>query len=102
MVHAGYPAVENHGEACERLLQAAADVLPAEGINPRGQPMTGSEDFSYMINATPDRKGAMFFLGSGCQAKGICNYLHANPYYLDDDCLLIGAQIFVNLATRRD
>ncbi|USV59642.1 hypothetical protein [Aeromonas encheleia] len=34
------------------------------------------------------------------QAKGICNYLHANPYYLDDDCLLIGAQIFVNLATR--
>ena len=66
----------------------------------RRQPMTGSEDFSYMINATPGRKGAMFFLGSGCQAKGICNYLHANPYYLDDDCLLIGAQIFVNLATR--
>ncbi|MOA00162.1 hypothetical protein D3C78_1195100 [compost metagenome] len=53
-----------------------------------------------MINATPDRKGAMFFLGSGNQAKGICNYLHANPYYLDDDCLLVGAQIFVNLATR--
>ena len=22
MVYAGYPAVENHGEACERLLQA--------------------------------------------------------------------------------
>ena len=101
MVHAGYPAVENHAGACERLLQAAAEVLPAECINAQGQPMTGSEDFSYMINATPDRKGAMFFLGSGNQAKGICNYLHANPYYLDDDCLLIGAQIFVNLATRR-
>ena len=101
MVHAGYPAVENHTEACERLQQAAAEVLPAECINAQGQPMTGSEDFSYMINATPDRKGAMFFLGSGNQAKGICNYLHANPYYLDDDCLLIGAQIFVNLATRR-
>lgn len=38
MVHAGYPAVENHGEACERLLQAAADVLPAEGINPGASP----------------------------------------------------------------
>ncbi|WP_429109510.1 hypothetical protein [Aeromonas media] len=22
------------------------------------------------------------------------------PYYLDDDCLLVGAQIFVNLATK--
>ncbi|MFM5558700.1 hypothetical protein [Aeromonas rivipollensis] len=32
--------------------------------------------------------------------QGLCNYLHGNPYYLDDDCLLIGAQIFVNLATR--
>lgn len=53
-----------------------------------------------MVNACRGRKGAMFFLGSGCQAKGICNYLHANPYYLDDDCLLVGAQIFINLATR--
>ncbi len=31
--------------------------------------------------------------------QGLCNYLHGNPYYLDDDCLLIGAQILVNLAT---
>ncbi|MFM5873376.1 M20 family metallopeptidase [Aeromonas veronii] len=100
MVYAGYPAVENHADACARLLQAAADVLPSEGINAQGQPMTGSEDFSYMVNACRGRKGAMFFLGSGCQAKGICNYLHANPYYLDDDCLLVGAQIFINLATR--
>lgn len=100
MVHAGYPAVENHPQACERLQQAASNVLSSDGINAKGQPMTGSEDFSYMINATPSRMGAMFFLGSGNQAKGICNYLHANPYYLDDDCLLIGAQIFVNLATR--
>ena len=101
MVYAGYPAVENHADACARLLQAAADVLPGEGINPQGQPMTGSEDFSYMVNACRGRKGAMFFLGSGCQAKGICNYLHANPYYLDDDCLLVGAQIFINLATTK-
>lgn len=99
MVYAGYPAVENHADACARLLLAAADVLPSEGINAQGQPMTGSEDFSYMVNACRGRKGAMFFLGSGCQAKGICNYLHANPYYLDDDCLLVGAQIFINLAT---
>lgn len=101
MVYAGYPAVENHSDAYARLLQAATDVLPSEGINAQGQPMTGSEDFSYMVNACRGRKGAMFFLGSGCQAKGICNYLHANPYYLDDDCLLVGAQIFIKLATTK-
>lgn len=101
MVYAGYPAVENHADAYARLLKAA-DVLPKEGINAQGQPMTGSEDFSYMVNACRGCKGAMFFLGNGCQDKGICNYLHANPYYLDDDCLLVGAQIFINLATRRD
>ncbi len=33
--------------------------------------MTGSEDFSYMINATKDKLGAMYFLGSGNQAKGL-------------------------------
>ena len=85
------------------IPNAIADHVQARGtIRAKGQPMTGSEDFSYMINATPSRMGAMFFLGSGNQAKGICNYLHANPYYLDDDCLLVGAQIFVNLATRVD
>ncbi|OTA20578.1 amidohydrolase [Xenorhabdus beddingii] len=52
-----------------------------------------------MINATQDRVGAMFFLGSGNKAKGIDNYLHANPYFIDDDCLLAGAQIFINLVT---
>ncbi|MGL4826992.1 MAG: M20 metallopeptidase family protein [Vibrionaceae bacterium] len=101
MVHTGYPAVENHADASARLLQAASRFLPAENINAQGMPMTGSEDFSYMVNACRNRKGAMFFLGSGNQSKGICNYLHSNPYYLDDDCLLVGAQIFINLAIHK-
>ncbi|MDC9598418.1 M20 metallopeptidase family protein [Xenorhabdus anantnagensis] len=94
-----YPAVENHPYAHLRILEAAAKFLPAGHINSNSHPMTGSEDFSYMINATKDRVGAMFFLGSGNKAKGIDNYLHANPYFIDDDCLLVGAQIFINLVT---
>lgn len=96
----GYPAVINHPQAAEVIKNAAAAFLPAENIDSNGKPMTGSEDFSYMINATKDRLGAMYFLGSGNKAKGINNYLHANPYFVDDDCLLIGAQIFINIATR--
>ncbi|MGL6177437.1 MAG: M20 metallopeptidase family protein, partial [Vibrionaceae bacterium] len=59
MVHTGYPAVENHTDASARLLQAASRFLPAENINAQGMPMTGSEDFSYMVNACRNRKGAM-------------------------------------------
>ena len=98
MVSTGYPAVINHKEAFQRVIQSASCFL--QRIDTHCKPMTGSEDFSYMVNAVPDRKGALFFLGSGCAEKGINNYLHSNPYYLDDDCLLVGAQIFINLVTR--
>lgn len=93
----GYPAVINHKYASQRIIAAASTFL--EDIDDNCKPMTGSEDFSYMVNAVPDKKGALFFLGSGCQEKGIYNYLHANPYYVDDDCLLVGTQIFIELAT---
>jgi len=96
---AGYPAVINHPEAYQRVLKAARDVVPAELINDKCLPMAGSEDFSFMVNATENKKGAMFFLGSGNSAKGIMNYLHASPYYVDEDFLLIGAQIFINIVS---
>ncbi|MBD2780315.1 M20 metallopeptidase family protein [Xenorhabdus szentirmaii] len=99
IVYSSYPAVDNHPYAYQRILAAAAQFLPAENIESNSSPMTGSEDFSYMINATKEGVGAMFFLGSGNKTKGIDNYLHSNPYYIDDDCLLVGAQIFINLVT---
>jgi amidohydrolase len=95
----GYPAVINHPHCYQRVLTAAREVVPATLIQDKCLPMAGSEDFSFMINATTGRKGAMFFLGSGNSSKGITNYLHANPYYVDEDFMLIGAQIFINIVT---
>lgn len=97
MVCTGYPAVINHQYAYQRIVAAASSFL--NDIDIHCEPMTGSEDFSYMINAVHDKKGGFFFLGSGCREKGILNYLHANPYYVDDECLLIGVKMFVELAT---
>ncbi|PSW08820.1 amidohydrolase [Photobacterium sanctipauli] len=99
MTYCGYPAIINHPQAFERVVQAAASVVPADMLNANGSPMTGSEDFSYMVNATEDKRGAFFFLGSGNKEKGICNYLHSNPYYVDDHAPMVGAQIFINIAT---
>lgn len=94
----GYPAIINHNHAYHRVVNAAKLVIDDSLLNAHCSPMTGSEDFSLMVNATENQCGAMFFLGTGNSTKGIQNYLHANPYYLDEDAMLIGAQIFINLA----
>ena len=96
---ASYPAVINHKRAYQRVVQAANNIVPAGYINKQCQPMTGSEDFSEMVNAANDKCGAMFFLGVGNHMQGINNYLHSNPYYIDDDAMIIGAQVFIALAT---
>lgn len=96
---AGYPAVINHKKAYQRVLDAAEHTVPQEYVNSQCLPMTGSEDFSEMINATRNKCGAMFFLGVGNSKKGINNYLHSNPYYVDNDAMLIGVQLFIALAT---
>lgn len=98
MEYVGYPAVINHIDAYQRVFDAAQMTLPTDRFDPNCTPMSGSEDFSLMINAVENQKGAMFFLGSGNKEAGICNYLHSNPYYVDDNSLLIGAQIFIRIA----
>ncbi|MGF1702080.1 M20 family metallopeptidase [Photobacterium makurazakiensis] len=97
--YCGYPAVINHESAYQRVVKAASETIPAELLDATGSPMTGSEDFSLMVEAAKNKQGAMFFLGSGNSAKGINNYLHSNPYFVDEDFLLVGAQIFINIAT---
>lgn len=93
----GYPAIINHKEASKKLIAAAKECLNEDDINATCEPMTGSEDFSYMVNACKDKMGAFFFLGSGNSEKGICNYLHSNPYYVEESSILVGTNIFVNL-----
>jgi amidohydrolase len=95
----GYLGVINHHYAYERVLEAAKSVIPDKNIDPCCPPMTGGEDFSEMILGTKDRCGAMFFLGLGNAEKGIKNYLHSNPYVVDDDGMFIGVRIFTALAT---
>lgn len=92
------PAIINHKVCVEQILNAAKKLLKHQDkLESPCDPMHASEDFSHMINALPSKKGAMFFLGSGNKARGICNYLHANPYYVEDKAVVIGAQMWVNI-----
>ncbi|TLD96901.1 amidohydrolase [Helicobacter jaachi] len=94
----GYPAMINHPLCAQKIIDAAKKCLKNHTMLIEScEPMSASEDFSYMINAAPEHKGAMYFLGSGNVQKGICNYLHANPYYVEDRAVIVGAQIWINL-----
>lgn len=95
--YTGYPAVENHREAVNTLVSIFNKFIPEEMIETNCTPMTGSEDFSLFINAIPNKTGAMFFLGMGNPEEGIINYLHANPYYVEDRGMLVGVQIVADL-----
>lgn len=97
--YCGYPAIINHTECYNKIVECATKILKDPTmLNANCSPMTGSEDFSFMVNASRDKKGAMFFLGSGNTNRGICNYLHSNPYYVEDKAIVVGAQIFISLA----
>lgn len=94
----GYLAIFNHALCVQRLVKSAQKVLKKdEMLIQECEPMSASEDFSEMIEACKDKRGAMYFLGSGNKAKGICNYLHSNPYYVEDKAILVGAQIWINV-----
>ena len=94
----GYPAIINHPSCADRLIHAATQVLKDPTmLDTACAPMSASEDFSYMIEACRGKKGAMYFLGSGNSAQGICNYIHSSPYYVEDKAILVGAQIWIQV-----
>jgi amidohydrolase len=96
---AGYPGIVNNPYAYKRILKAARNVIPDQNIECNCSPMAGGEDFSEMILGTKNRCGAMFFLGLGNADKGITNYLHSNPYIVDEEAMFAGVCIFIVLAT---
>jgi len=51
-----------HAHAHARVVAAAEVTVPAALLNPNCLPMSGSEDFSMMVNATTDQCGAQIFI----------------------------------------
>ena len=90
----GYPAINNHRQATQDLIDVGHQLLGEEGVLTDLPPMVGSEDFSYFLE---ERPGAFFFLGSGDHAKGICNPLHSNPFIANEKSILLGALIYGSL-----
>ncbi len=94
-----YPALVNDPASTAFARQVALDWLGEEGVIPGLQPLTGSEDFSFMLEACP---GSYLIVGNGVgdtHGTGGC-MVHNPGYDFNDRILPLAATYWVKLAER--
>jgi hippurate hydrolase len=89
-----YPPLVNHAEQTD-VCVAAATALVGEGkVNGEGPQLTGSEDFSFMLEARP---GGFVMIGNGVAPDGSFHDVHTPNYDFNDAILTLGAGYWVSL-----
>ncbi|WP_435631558.1 M20 aminoacylase family protein [Carnimonas bestiolae] len=89
-----YPVLVNDTASSEFARQVILDHFGEEHLDYPMAPVTGSEDFSFMLEAC---KGAYVFMGNG----GDGNISLHSPYYdFNDEGLAYGACYWIRLAER--
>jgi hippurate hydrolase len=96
----GYPVTLNDEAEAEFLAATAGDLFGSERSVRRRNPVTGAEDFSYVLEEVP---GAFVFLGATPPAKDwqSAPTNHSNIALFDDDVLADGSALYAELALRR-
>jgi hippurate hydrolase len=98
-----YPVLVNTAAETELARQVGTELLGAERITRQGRPLTGSEDFAFMLEHCP---GSYFMIGNGAgEGTGDSAAAHAcmvhNPGYdFNDDILPVGAAFWALLTQR--
>ena len=89
-----YPALVNTAGESALAAQVAGDVVGGARVDPDAEPVMGSEDFAFMLQAKP---GCYIWLGNGEEGgPGGC-MLH-NPHYdFNDEAAVIGASYWARL-----
>jgi metal-dependent amidase/aminoacylase/carboxypeptidase family protein len=89
-----YPPLVNHAEQTD-VCVAAATALVGEGkVNGEAPQLTGSEDFSFMLEARP---GGFVMIGNGVAPDGSFHDVHTPNYDFNDAILTLGAGYWVSL-----
>jgi hippurate hydrolase len=95
----GCPATINDNAATEFARDVAVEWFGKDSLIPNMRPSTGSEDFSFMLEAVP---GAYFYMGNGTgdhHSTGGC-MVHNSGYDFNDELLPIAASYWVRLTQR--
>lgn len=95
----GYPVLVNTPRETALAREVAVDLVGVENVVAQTEPLTGSEDFAYMLDEVP---GSYLFIGNGDVASGghgAC-MVHNPNYDFDDRNIPIGAAFWVRLTER--
>ncbi len=87
-----FPPTVNSAEETAIAARAAAAVVGEARVDTAVEPVTGSEDFGYMLEAKP---GCYAFIGNGPGTGGCL--LHSPTFDFNDDVIPIGASYWVTL-----
>ncbi|MCQ4161916.1 M20 family metallopeptidase [Roseomonas sp. GC11] len=88
----GTPLV-NHAEQTAIAARAARALAGAAQVSDNAPPVTGGEDFAYMLDARP---GAFIFMGQGAGGAS-SEGLHTPTYDFNDDAIPHGVGYWVSL-----
>lgn len=92
----GAPAILNDPYINSFVISSAEQVLGEDGVI-QMEPNLGAEDFSFFLDHVP---GAYFFTGSANPSRGLDFPYHSPRFDIDEESLLIGAQIMAGAALR--
>jgi hippurate hydrolase len=95
----GYPVLVNTQAETDFARQVALELLGPEAVTLQTQPLTGSEDFAFMLEQVP---GCYLYIGNGDEASGghgAC-MVHNPNYDFDDTNIPVGAAYWALLAKR--
>jgi hippurate hydrolase len=89
-----YPPLITHAEQTDISIAAASDLVGAAQVVGDAPPITGSEDFSFMLEAKP---GGFIMIGNGMAPDGSFHNVHTPGYDFNDGILALGAAYWVKL-----
>jgi hippurate hydrolase len=92
--HRRYPPLVNAHEQTAIAVAAAAATVGAENVDSNATPLTGAEDFAFMLEKKP---GAYIMIGNGGDEAGGCHYVHTPLYDFNDDIIVTGAAYWLNV-----
>jgi len=95
----GYPVLVNTPQETAFATQIALDMLGPQRVVTQTDPLTGSEDFAFMLEAVP---GSYLFIGNGDASTGghgAC-MVHNPGYDFDDNNIAVGSAYWVRLTRR--
>ena len=95
----GYPVLINAAEPTAFATAVARSIFGDEQVCAQAEPLTGSEDFAFLLEQVP---GCYVLVGNGdnghVDGKWAGGCMVHNPHYdFNDACLAVGARLWIGL-----